>query len=209
MIRFFIFCNALFWAGNSVGQINNLAKTPPQTPTKREAEMEDRNHNCARQASKSFSVRLKKYPFSLASEVQFVSFRGSIDTVDNEIVYKNGSLPMLNDTICYSKLYEIKTLTFSQVDTLTDILYNYGFRGTVYTMSMAMCYNPRNAILFLDKNGKAFEFIEICFECKRTRESSEKISLGQLCDQKLDMIKDIFKNSGIEYGITKGLISSN
>jgi len=76
-------------------------------------------------------------------------------------------------------------------------------------MSMDMCYNPRNAILFKDKNGKVFEFIEICFECKRVRESSEKISLGQMCDQKLDMIKDIFKKAGIEYGITKGFTAGN
>ena len=91
----------------------------------------------------------------------------------------------------------------------TDIFYNYGFRGTTYTISEASCYNPRNAILFLDSRGKAIEFIEICFECSRILESSEKVNVGDLCDQKMDMLKELFKNVGIEYGITKGLISGD
>jgi hypothetical protein len=193
--------NALFWTGNSFGQIINPAKPPH--------ERERYPTECARRAHKSFSTRLKNYPFNLTAKIQLVSFLGKMDTVDNEIVFKNGSLPILNDTICYSKLNEIKTLTFTEVDRLTDILYNYGFLGKVRIMSIDECYNPRNAILFIDKNGTAFEFIEICFECKRTRESSERISLGEMCDQKLDMIKEIFKNAGIEYGVTKGLILSN
>jgi hypothetical protein len=42
-------------------------------------------------------------------------------------------------------------LTLAQIDRLTDILYNYGFGGPVYIMSGDMCYNPRNAILLIDK----------------------------------------------------------
>jgi hypothetical protein len=209
MMRFLIFINALLWTGNSIGQINNLAKIPQQPPTKKEAEIEDRNHNCAKQRNNSFSTRLKNYPFNLSAEIQLVSFLGSMDTVANEIVYRNDSLPRLNDTVCFSKLYEVKTLTFTEVDRLTDIFYNYGFLGKVHIMSMDMCYNPRNAILFKDKNGKVFELIEICFECKRVRESSENISLGQMCDQKLDMIKEVFKKAGIEYGVTKGFTTGN
>ena len=119
------------------------------------------------------------------------------------------SLPRLNDTVCYSKLTEIKSITFNQVDKLTDLLYNYVYGGPVYTGSMSFCYNPRNAILFLDKNGKVFEYIEICFECNETKESSEKVSLGQMCDEKMGMLKDFFKIVGLEYGIIKGLTIEN
>jgi hypothetical protein len=211
MVRFFIFINALLWTGNSIGQINNLAR-PPHQPTSNE--IEEINTNCTRRTNKSFSERLKKYPFNLTTELQLVSFWDNIDTVNGEIEYGRDSLPRMNDTICYSKLYEIKKLTFAGVDKLTDIFYNYGIPyhrpdGKFYLGSVNQCYNPRNAILFLDKNGKAFEFIEICFECKRTRESSDKISLGQMCDRKLDMIKAIFKEAGIEYGITRGLSPGN
>ena len=40
-------------------------------------------------------------------------------------------------------------------------------------------------------------FIEICFMCSRTEvESSEKINLGEMCDQKMQMIKNFFKGGG-------------
>lgn len=207
MTRSIILIIPLLWHGLCIGQRNNFAKTPPQPPTRKEAEMEERNHHCAKQTNKSLSTRLKNYPFNLSVEVQLVSFKENTDTVGNEIEYGKDSLPRLHDSICYSKLSEIKALTFAQVDSLTDIFYNYGYLGKVYTGSMPLCYNPRNAILFIDKNGKAFEFIEICFECERIKGSSEKISLGEMCDEKLNMIKNIFKNAGIEYGITKGLLS--
>ena len=50
------------------------------------------------------------------------------------------------------------------------------------------------------------EFIEICFECHKTSESSDRISLGEMCDQKLDMLFNLFKNVGIEYGVSKGVL---
>jgi len=164
-------------------------------------ETEERNHNCIKRVNRTFTARLNNYPFNVSTQIQFVSFIDSTSIED--------SLPRLNDTICYSKLKEVKTLTFAQVDKLTDIFYNYSFRGTTYIISEASCYNPRNAILFLDSRGKAFEFIEICFECSKIQESSEKISVGDLCDQKMDMLKKLFKKVGIEYGITKGLISGD
>lgn len=183
------------------GQKNNLAKTPPQPPTKKEMEAEERNHNCIKKTNSSFSTRLKNYPFNISTQILFVSFLSNNQSADNEMTHVKDSLPRLNDTICYSKLYEVKTLTFAQVDKLTDILYNYGFGGPVYTMTISGCYNPKNALLFLDSTGKVFEFIEICFECDRIEKSSEKINSGSMCDQKMDMLKELFKKIGITYGI--------
>lgn len=70
-------------------------------------------------------------------------------------------------------------------------------------MTVEECYNPRNAILFIDSQGKAFEFIEICFECERAITGSDKISLGGMCDQKMGMLKLFFKSNKVEYGITE------
>lgn len=151
-------------------------------------EIERKSHNCIEKSKDDFTTRLKNYPFNSSAQIQIVSF-------------KSDYLPRLNDKLFYSKLTEVKTLTFSQVDKLTDILYNYGYGGEVYIVRTANCYMPRNAILFLDSNGKVFEFIEICFECRNTRESSEKISLGEMCDQKMSMLKDFFKTAGIQYGV--------
>ncbi len=207
MARQIIFIVFLFLTHLVLGQKNNLAKNPPQPPTKKELEMEEKNHHCVKKTNKPFTERLKRYPFNLAAQIQLVSFKAGADTSQFQDMKDLDSLPRLNDTVCYSKLTELKSITFSQVDKLTDILYNYGFSGTIHIGSISLCYFPRNAILFLDKNGKVFEYIEICFECNKIKENSNKISLGQMCEEKMAMLKDFFKTVGIEYGIIKSLTS--
>lgn len=207
MARQIIFIVFLFLTQLVLGQKNHLAKNPPQQPTKKEEAMEEKNHYCVKKTYKPFTERLTIYPFNLATQIQLVSFKAGVDTSQFQDMKDLDSLPRLNDTVCYSQLTELKSITFSQVDKLTDILYNYGYGGTIHIGSISLCYFPRNAILFLDKNGKVFEYIEICFECNKTKESSNKISLGQMCDEKMAMLKDFFKTVGIEYGIIKGLTS--
>lgn len=205
MLKPIVFISFLLLAHAVYGQKKKLAKAPPQPLTKKQWEQEERNHNCVRKNVLSLTDRLKKYPFHSSAQIQFVSFPGGDYLTDGEVV-REDSLPRINDTILYSKLTEVKTLTYPQVDKLSNIIYNYGYRGTIHTMSVAACYNPRNAILFLDNKGKVVEFIEICFECNRILESSERISLGEMCNQKLEMLLDLFKNVGIEYGISKGVL---
>lgn len=113
-------------------------------------------------------------------------------------------LPRKNDTICYSLLDEIKTLSKSDIDSLTDILYNIGFKGPVHIMSLTTCFTPRNAILFIDSSGKTFDYVEICFQCSRHETSSEKIELGEFCDQKYALLKKFFISLGIGIGTLRG-----
>lgn len=209
MIQKFLLIITLLLTQTLFGQKNNLTIGPPKPPTKKEAEIEERNHKCVKKINKSFSARIKNYPFNNTSQVQLVSFIGGSRNIGNRDEYINDSLPRQNDTICYSKLNEIRTLTITQIDKLTDILYNYEYTGPTHIMITSLCYVPKNAILFLDKNSKVFEFIEICFECDRIRESSEEISLGDMCDQKIDMLKSFFNEAGIKYGITEGLLMDN
>lgn len=205
---FIIFASVLF-SCLTYGQ-----KSPGREATQKEQELMDRSHDCARVKSWPLSERLKLYPFNKATQIQLVSFKSRYDTAVGE--YYKDSLPHMNDTVCYSKLFEVKTLISTQVDTLTDLIYNYGFKfkykpkGKVYFIgAISQCYHPRNAILFLDKDNKLFEFIEICFECERTRISSDKVSFGTDCNQKLQLIKSFFKDTGIKYGVTKGLMTDN
>ncbi len=162
---------------------------PPGGYSKSVLAIERKNHECIRINVKSFSQRLKKYPYNKATQIQLVSF-------------DERSIPRLNDTICYSRLKEVKTLTLLQVDLLTNLLYNVGFGGTILLVQEIACYEPRNAIIFIDSSGKAFEYIEICFECERFVVSSEKIEFGDICNQKFSMLKKLFKNAGIQYGTT-------
>ena len=192
MTRIVIPVIVLLFTQIAKGQKSNPSAINNAPPTKKEAELSRKNSNCIKKLNSSFTTRLKNYPFNQATQIQLVSFKGGIDTSEFQDMKMNDSLPMLNDTVCYSKLMEVRTITYNQVHKLTDILYNYGYGGPVYIGSSSMCYFPRNAILFLDANGKVYEFIEICFECRETRTSSERISLGQMCNQKMQMLKNFF-----------------
>ena len=180
-------------------QKKNVALLPPSHAyTKKELQTDRLNHNCIKRSNKTFTSRLKYYPFNVASSVQLVSFDLGKYIIDDE-----DSIKKINNQVLKSKLNEVKTLTLPQIDKLTDILFNYGFRGDILVIQELACYDPRNGIVFLDKNNKVVECIEICFECRKTVQSSEKIAIGEMCDQKLDMLKNFFKEVGIEYGTIK------
>lgn len=179
----------LFFSLNTFGQFRKLDIKPPSPGgyPKSVLKIEAENHKCVKLPKKSFSTILKKYPFDRTSQIKLVSFKGFKLTIEN-------------DTVCLSKLNEIKTLTLRQIDTLTNIMYNIGFGGTILIVEEMACYNPRNAILFVDSSGKTFEYIEICFECQQTVNSSEKIDFGEVCNEKFSLIKQQFIKAGIEYG---------
>lgn len=179
------------------------------TVSKKTIQSEEKNHQCIRKGNSSFTTRLKIYPFNKSTQIQLVSFKGGVDTSAWQDMIIRDSLPRLNDTVAYAALTEVAALSFGEVNKLTYILFNYGYAGSIKIGTINQCYYPRNAILFLDKQGKVFEYIEICFECSRTKESSDKISLGEMCSEKMNMLKGIFKSAGITYGITKEMYTDH
>jgi len=185
----YILVIALFFSVNSFAQFRKLDILPPSPGgyPKNVLKIEAENHKCVKLPKKSLSTILQKYPFNKTAQIQLVSFKGH-------------NLPVENDTVCFSKLNETKALTFSQIDSLTNVMYNIGFGGTILIVEELNCYNPRNAILFIDSSGKTFEFIEICFECQQTVSSSEEIDFGEACNEKFNLIKKQFLQAGIKYG---------
>lgn len=190
----------LSFCGNSFAQMV-VEKPPKKTPkfSKQQIKIEEQNHDCLHRNRYNLMERLNFYPFNKASKIQLVSYDKKDDT--NKVRMEVGNeLPIANDTICYSQLDEIKTLSNSEIDSLTDILYNVGFKGPVHTFSLTMCFIPRNAILFIDSSGKMFDYVEICFQCQRNEASSDKIELGEFCNEKYDLLKKFFTSSGLEIG---------
>ncbi|TMI63529.1 MAG: hypothetical protein E6H07_12160 [Bacteroidetes bacterium] len=165
----------------------------PKPLTEKQEELEEKNRSCVHRDKFSQQQRLKLYPFNKAAQVQIVSF----DKPDTLI---EGKLPMKNKKVDYSQLKEIKTLEKAEIDSLTDILYNNGYRGEFHMEMESLCYNPRNAILFADSTGKAFAFIELCFECQGYKTSSSAVKTGDFCDQKYKLIQTFFSKHGIEFG---------
>lgn len=117
--------------------------------------------------------------------------------------------PFGDNGVDTSALLEKKGLTKVEVNKLTDIFYNINMRNTPLPPGMleiadpgAMCFNPRNAILFADAKGKIFAEIVICFECQKMEPSPENIKTGHWCEDKFAIFKSFFKSMGIRWGVT-------
>lgn len=147
------------------------------------------NPACIYKNKYSVAERNKIYPFSIADTIKLVSFR-----------YHRKNIAIAKDTVITDSLIETTVLSSLQVDSLTDILYNTFYKKMPNYGSVTQCNFPRNAILFFDKSGKLKEYIIFCFHCDRHEESSDKISMGDECSQKMEKLKHFFITMNIKYG---------
>lgn len=155
------------------------------------------NLNCLKADRFSVSERNKQYPFNKAVKIGLISFS---DTVSNHTI----ALPVKNGRFDNAKIRDHITLNAVQVNELTDIWFNVGrtpVPGLKYEIMVgASCYEPRNGIVFIDENDRVFEYVEICFGCKRNRYSSKRIKPWDDCEQKYEILREFFLKQGIKFG---------
>jgi hypothetical protein len=194
-------------------------KKPPQPPAVENTEDKqiERNFQCMHTDRYTATERRSFFPFSAAGKVKLISFGANrlpdpeYDSDGNLIEYvpeKGGPLftPVAPGkyVINYHKVKEQKTLDNAAVDRLTDILYNVGFTPVKnlgsYIPAQGGCFNPRNAILFLDAKGNVTQYIEICFQCTGYYYSSSKTKPIEYCKQKYVMLSKFFESQGIKFG---------
>lgn len=177
--------------GKAMGQ-NVKADKGIVEPTPRETLLSQLASDCFNSHQYDRLQRLKIYPFSKASKVKLISF-------DTEKF-----IPRKMKDVDAFKFKESTVLASNETDELTDILYNVGYNPNIKTDFRIEdnygCYNPQNGILFLNADGKVFDYIEICFECQRTQTTSKKINEGTFCNQKFSLLKDFFLKVGIKHG---------
>jgi hypothetical protein len=181
----------------------------------------DKEHfnDCVFTNKYTIAQRLKRYPFSKATKILTMSYDGTGepnteitangDTLD-AITHKKYSehrphaLHFDNSTLNHASIFEMKRLTPKQINRLTNILYNTDYRiPNNYAHPGYSCFNPRNALIFYDKNGKVFDYLEICFECDRIESKSNRIYFNSSCTQGLDLVKKFLIDVGIKYGTLK------
>lgn len=115
------------------------------------------------------------------------------------------SLPMKNGSVDVNSFSELKTLNGESKKDLFKILVNYDLLpGKINEIkrTVVFCYNPRNAILFFDGEGTVIGYVELCFECFGYKKYPSSLNVGEFCDDKFEVLKDIFKKNGVQYGIT-------
>jgi len=158
----------------------------------------------------SFEKRLKNYPFSSATKIKLISFNlnesGFSEPVITEVnppkpIKKNIhiELPTIMNTNDLVGINQSKTLTIAQINKLTDILYNTCSKYNITRTDAYGCYNPRNAIVFFDKEDMVFAYLEICFECKGNQARPEKLTeFPKFCSYSYDELEKFFNQNGIE-----------
>jgi hypothetical protein len=110
--------------------------------------------------------------------------------------------PILDTLKLFDRIYsayEIVELNQNQVDSLSNLMLNYTTnRKLMYeTRTESCCYVPRNAVVFLDKNGAAILNYEICFSCGVSK--VYPYVLSSRCN-KIELFKAFFKQCNIHYG---------
>ena len=163
----------------------------------------EKNAQCIRRKNLSEKERLTYFPFSKSSQIKIISFKDKSDgPVGQDLIKYMESIKLGKDIFSPNLYEEIATLTPQQINHLTDIIFNYSHKKEPYAIAQAGCYMPRNVIFFMDENNIIIAWLELCFGCDNYRTSDKKLTIGEYCDQKYDMLKSIFKEAKIQYGIT-------
>ena len=147
------------------------------------------DQNCIYNNKYSESQRLGFYPLNISDTVKLISFR-----------YHINDYPVQKGHLVKDSILEISVLNKTEINRLTNILYNYNSNRQGNIRSTRSCFQPRNAILFIDRVGQVREFALISFSCDQFELSSNRIEKWDACYQKSQMILGLFISAGIKYG---------
>lgn len=175
--------------------------------------------DCDSSRDTTLPLKGKLIDSSEVSKIQFVSFMhgpylkydGDIYYYPNKYTRKASGLKekevknfdISNLTIDNSKLIELKTITDTITKSSLFEVFNYKYiPERMYTTSGgALCYYPRNAIIFYGSKDEIIQIFEVCFEC--THYSVYGSGFPHICEEDFRVIYELFKTEGIQYGITE------
>jgi hypothetical protein len=146
-----------------------------------------------------------KFPYSRTETIKLVSFKYIYPAIQEsdtaQVPVYEPEIPKTNGTVDLAKMFETKTLDDKLTGKIMDILVNYDNEDR--SSEVAFCYDPRNGIVFLDKENKVIGFVEICFECSRYKFEPSTMTVTHFCTEKFNALKDVFKEIGISYGTVR------
>lgn len=191
------------------GQCNNrfrLPKDAPPIPQNREIVPE-----CGWFGTMSVEEQRKTFPFNEAAKILLISYGDyevKIVEPDPKTLENKAKNPILKTFNAFDKVYsayEIVELNQQQIDSLSHFALNYKNKTEegITTRTVLGCYEPRNSILFFDKNDKLFLNIEMCFECKQVyfTPATMMSNAFNLPCQDLSFFKAFFKQCNVHYGV--------
>ena len=152
------------------------------------SQMGGKEYDCVTKFKLTPKQRLNQFPFNLAKKIQIISFSKDIL-----------SFPLNKNSINWSEVKDSVTLNTQQVNSLTEILFNLGFKGNTYKTSVSTAIGIDVAIVFFNSTNKLFEYIEVCFNCMEfcLVTSKRRKNIGMPCNERLQKIKDLAIKSGL------------
>lgn len=153
------------------------------------------NMTCVYRKTYTEAKRASFYPFNKAKKVLLISFNDE----DWKLDYFSKTTKITDLAIANTS----KELTKSDLNKLTDICYNYGYKKMELVKTLieeVECSALKNAIVFVDENNSPFEYIAFSFGCDTIEFSSQKVSYGDECTTKRELLKQFFISKGIEIG---------
>jgi hypothetical protein len=161
---------------------------------------------CGNQTKLKISEIKKRFPYSETTSIKLVSFKYEYpevesDTGDIEVPVYEPELPKTNGKVDLTKMFETKTLDNKLAKRVMDILVNYDNGDR--TREIHFCYEPRNGIIFFDKSDNIVGFVELCFDCFGYKYEPSAMEITKFCDEKFNVLKDVFKEAGIIYGTVR------
>jgi len=176
------------------------------------------DYDCGWYGTKTVAKRNKLFPFNEARKILLLSYlpkfyevlKGA-DTTDTELtnhVIKEWDIKLEDFKVRYLIKEEIE-LNEAWKNQLSHVLVNYKPKkdpGESYVVTTAGCYNPRNAILFLNSNNTVICCLEICFECRGSVMEPDPNGFNKYvdieeCHPRLNELLFIFRKNGIIYGV--------
>lgn len=155
----------------------------------------DRCLKCKENKSLTIEQRNEEFQFKNSSKIAYVSFPETKEMSIEKYFenYKKDSSFDIND------FFEVKYLDENQINELSNLVYNIGFKKDLGMTTEANCYFPNNAILFLNEDNSLLGYIEICFDCQKYFTSGKDFTLGEQCDGKVCLLKEQFITAGVNY----------
>ncbi|RFZ95256.1 hypothetical protein D0C36_06935 [Mucilaginibacter conchicola] len=194
----------------------------PRATTEKEYAITKKHDKCLFNGKFDAQERRSFFPFNDSLKVRLISYiipdNSEIFGVDGALISPpTDTVPIFTPiekgvfAIDMKKVKEQKRLSTAGTDSLTNILYNYGYTPVKWKGEFAgdpgyKCYEPHNAVVFLDKNDQVKYYFEICFGCQRHYWSTSKVNNIIYCDGKYELLRKFFASQGVIYG-TKRLHS--
>jgi len=139
---------------------------------------------------------LQKYPFTKANSIMIASFMNLQKTSDTLSIIECREIPKVNGKVNIGGFEKVVKLNKSEYGKLSNIIFSKSIEENI--IGKGYCSETGYAILFFDKAGNVFEYIQFCYNCKTFSSSFGQENLKNEDYDKLNLLKKLFDENGIE-----------